>query len=283
MNCRSFRKFAGAFADGELDTQLNAEALEHLYMCPACAQRVVWVQRLKESLVRVLGLEKAPAGLADQIRRSIRPENAPVTQPAHRLRFRFFVPMSMAAALVGAVMIWQWQSGPTVVPIQTGSATVIQTHLGKEAQTQHNRCAMRARNDNHHDPSLGRDPAEITQKLTRDLKLAVMAPDLTEQGFRLLGADRCGMMGRPGAHILYEDQDGRLLSVFSITLGECGGVSFGTPSSDGGFDFSAERLDGLSVVAWTEGCATYVFCSEITQQQLVDAAGAARSAAGDNR
>ena len=68
MNCTSFRKYVGAFADGELDTKLNLDALEHLNMCPDCARRVSHVQELKAALKRVLPVEGAPADLIELLR-----------------------------------------------------------------------------------------------------------------------------------------------------------------------------------------------------------------------
>ena len=58
MNCQSFRKYIGAFADGELEVSQNLEALEHLNMCPSCAARVTNINELKEAINRAYQTER---------------------------------------------------------------------------------------------------------------------------------------------------------------------------------------------------------------------------------
>ena len=71
MNCTQFRKYAGAFADGELDIQINLEALEHLNMCPACTQRVDEIASLRPALERPHSNPRAPRELRDRIRHAL--------------------------------------------------------------------------------------------------------------------------------------------------------------------------------------------------------------------
>ena len=47
MTCKTFRKYLYAFADGELETRENLEALEHLNMCPSCCRKVAVQQALR--------------------------------------------------------------------------------------------------------------------------------------------------------------------------------------------------------------------------------------------
>ena len=116
MNCTQFRKYAGAFADGELDIPLNLEALEHLNMCPACTQRVDEITALRSALERTHSNHLVPKEARDRIRnaldaeiREAKPEEFDPALAANRhvgrLRrtSRWLVPLSMAAVLVGAV------------------------------------------------------------------------------------------------------------------------------------------------------------------------------------
>ena len=50
MGCDRYRKYVGAFADGELEVKDNLDFLEHIKMCPACAARVDEVTTMKGAL-----------------------------------------------------------------------------------------------------------------------------------------------------------------------------------------------------------------------------------------
>jgi len=277
MNCQSFRKYVGAFADGELDTSLNVESLEHLNMCPACAQKVTQVHQLKAALRRTMDTPAAPAALAKKIRTSIRCEATQVTPPPHRqarLIYRLLIPIGVAAGLLATAMIWQWQQQPDRTP-ERGSATVIKARFPAEVRNQHTQCAHYGRK--HHDASLGRDLPGIASKLTGRLKLAVLAPDLGAYGFTLVGADQCGTMGRKGAHVVYEDPNGRILSVFTVAEADCASLTFGEQIRKTDVAYSVDRHGELAVIAWSEGCATYVFCADIPADRLLEVAQDARA------
>jgi anti-sigma factor RsiW len=277
MNCRTFRKFAGAFADGELDTRANAEVLEHLNMCPQCAQRVAEVQQLKATLGGVFQKERVPAGLADRVRTALLVE-AGAAQPRKPvpLRHRLFVPLSMAAAVLAAVAVWQFWGAGEPPP---GSATVIQARFAAETREQHRRCSQLGLK--HHDESLGRDPDGIAAKLTERLRLAVMAPDLEAYGYQLVGADACGILSRTGGHALYRNAEGQWLSVFSVGVADCAGASLGPSPGCGRKEPFRERQDGLSVVAWSEACAAYVLCGQAGLVDLTNIMAGVRRPAGE--
>ncbi len=272
MNCQSFRKYVGAFADGELDTPLNVESLEHLNMCPACAQKVERVHQLKTSLRRTMETEVAPAELADKIKNAIRCE-ALTPAPGHHHRgpliYRLLVPAGIAAALLVTAMIWQWQQAPGTTPV-TGITSAIRTRFPAEVRNQHTQCAHHGYK--HHDASLGRDLLGIASKLTNRLKLTVLAPDLSASGFSLVGADQCGVMDRNGAHVLYTNQSGQILSVFSVAVADCRSMIFGEQTKLENIDYSVDQQDKLAVVSWSEGCAAYVFCADIAADSLLELA-----------
>ena len=116
MNCREFRKYVGAFADGELDTQTSASVLEHLNMCPHCAQQVDEVQRMKDAVGRVLGVEDASPELAQRIRAAIQSPEAALQPPSRKLVYRLITVAGMAAAVALAVLVWPSQGPQPVEP-----------------------------------------------------------------------------------------------------------------------------------------------------------------------
>ncbi|MCP4247417.1 MAG: hypothetical protein GY778_10255 [bacterium] len=288
MNCRSFRKFVGAFTDGELDTQANAEALEHLNMCPDCAARVGGVQHMKQALARMFASETAPAGLTDRIQQLLHDAGStastsipvsppqPVSTGRHRSwRHRILVPLSMAAAVVTAVGAWQFFDSSEPMP---GSTTTIRGRFASATRKLHNHCA--GFGPKHHDPSLGRDPGKIAETLSDRLDVPVIVPDLSRHGYEMLGADRCGIERRRGGHALYRRQrDGRMLSVFTVVVDDCGGIPFGTVTRKDKHDFLVDPGETLSAAGWVDGCVAYVLCGEADVDGLLDIAADLRGPA----
>ncbi len=276
MNCPSFHKYIVALADVQREIQDNGEALEHLNRCPSCARRVADITALKAALVRVHGETRAPQHLYDRVVSSLeKTEVHSVQIPAdslpgpvaaglpHRLR----VPVAIAAALLLAVSGFWYQADSRG---NHGTITVVTGEALADAREQHRMCVSH-RGADHHDASLPRDLAAIARRLSDDLHMAVIAPDLEADGFALVGADRCGLPGLRGAHVLYRSESGnQALSVFSVSRI----TTLGSAESDAGVDHeyyvSAEEPgEPLSVVAWHDGPQSYVVCGELSRNALL--------------
>ncbi len=280
MSCECFRKYIDAFADGELDVQKNLEVLEHLNMCPGCAGRVTDVTALKAALKRTYSSVQAPRTLRDRVRSLLdaRAELPKITQRLDRSggrasqRSRLAVPLAMAASLIVAVLLWQhWP--------QTGSPaalTVVAEHIVADVRQQHRLCTGDGGLD-HHDEALPRDPVKIAEVLRRDLGLAVFVPDWTARGFKLVGADRCGVMGRKGSHILYRSvSSGVMLSAFTVGRLVALNPTSDGQTVDGGCFVSSD--DSPAVVAWHDGPQTHILCAELPDAALLDLVGTTRTA-----
>lgn len=282
MDCKACRKYIGAFADGELEIQQNLEALEHLNMCPRCAARVEEIAGLRATLVRIYGRMHAPQALRERLQRSL--ETQPATPPRTgqvpsltRPRRRLTVPLGVAAGLVLVASLWP---GLTRTHPRPGTVTVVAGRAVADIREQHRQCT-RSGGAGHHAADLPREVGPIAERLSEEFKLVVIAPDLSGRGFELVGADRCGIQGRRGAHVLYRSRaDATLmLSVFTVpriaTLGSGGG------------DLAEEAYlvstdEPLGVVAWHAGRQTYALCGALSEARLLDLAGGSRTAnAGD--
>lgn len=280
MDCIGFDKYVIAVADGVPEIRQNREALEHLSRCSRCARRVADITSLKAALARVYSDAKAPEHLKKRIvslleteRRSAgydpEPRRAGV---ATGLRSKFMAPVAIAAALLVAVLLYRyWPHNESY----RGTITVVTGRAVADAREQHRWCVAN-RGPNHHDASLKRDLNEIARRLSRDLQLTVFAPDLSQHGFVLVGADRCGMLGRRGAHVLYRSKSAEAsLSVFTV------GLMAALGSGDGGAPVKRERNRDYfvsageadkspSVVAWHDGRQTYVVCGDLAASALLD-------------
>jgi anti-sigma factor RsiW len=95
-----------AYYDGELPPDERAEVEEHLHRCAACSEELA---RLRE-LSRILGtapVPAAPQGLADRLRRGLRP-----TRELEIIRICRVASMA-AAALLAVCVVSLWSSEPT--------------------------------------------------------------------------------------------------------------------------------------------------------------------------
>ena len=275
MDCKQFYKYAGAFADGELDVQLNVEALEHLRMCPRCAGRVAEVTNLKAALKRSVVHESAPphlrqrvmAALDDEVGVQGRKQGGPALAP---WRSRLVVVTGVAASLVLASVAWRMfdhREQPT------DSLTVVSGRVVADVREQHRLCVSR-RGLNHHDPRLPRDLKEIASRLSAELGLAVKSPDLSRYGFELVGADRCGIRGQRGAHVLYRRtlRPPVMLSVFTLPRL----ANYQPGDGDGTEEDATYYVTGGDLprlVAWHDGAQTYTVCAELPEADLLALAG----------
>ena len=273
MDCKQFKKYIGAFADGELGVEQNLAALDHLNMCPTCAARVTEVTTLKKTLKRAYGGATAPRYLVEKIVGS-NPVGDEVSTPKPTRQtkplVRVFAPLAVAASLLLVVGLWQpWKISPSPI------LTALPAQLVADVREQHRMCVQN-RGANHFAPDLPREPRAIVAALRRDLNLTVAVPELSDKGFTLIGVDRCGLPGRPGAHALYRstEHNGEL-SLFTIARGATLASDYVGSAADRGMIVSSDQ--SLLVVAWHHRRQTYLACAEMSEGTLRDLAEGIRT------
>lgn len=280
MNCQDAKRFLGAFADGELETETNLAILEHVNMCPSCATRVADVQSLKMSLQRIDTQQRVPAGLEERVRASIPTSGtdssgpiqaaSPVSRAGTGWIYRLLAPASIAAAILVAVFIWRWPAGDLQPDPGTVTAPGVSFRLVSDVRQQHVDCTRLG--PKHHRESLGWNLPAIATELSRELSLDVAAVDLSRFGYRFHSADTCGVMGRRGAHVVYQPQEGGpLLSVFSIE--HVAGLE-STQTDDG---YAVDVREGYTFITWHAGGTTYVLCGSLLPEALRPLADAIRA------
>lgn len=289
MSCEQYQSKIEAYADGELDQHEYDQAAKHFDSCPDCQARIAQIMQMKKTLLQVLNKTKAPIALRDRIISALDSAQPAVTSlddhhdsavdipsissdqhkmtpvsAQHDRRGRWFMPAAMAASIMIILAIWPMDD-PTKdnprsfsqIPAQTVSAVL----------DQHYTCA-REEGVNHHDDTLTRSLATISQKLSQKLGLSIIAPDFSSRGFELVGANRCGISGHPGSHVLYHsDQDSVLLSVFSLSrLGE---LKMNDVSDLPGRHYFIANTDHLNVIAWHQGQESHILCADISRDDLI--------------
>lgn len=287
MNCTQFRKYVYAFADGELDVKQNLEALEHLNMCQVCVKRVSEVQNLKSAMKRVLPSQGASDALRDRILVAIEAapgdEGAVLNGPAGQdhstspsvVRSRWVMPLAVAAGVVFCFTLWQSFSGRDIEP---GTITVVRAQAVKDVRDQHIHCVSLV-GLRHHDESLSRDLPTVAARLSDRLNMRVLVPDLSSLGFEFVGADRCGIRGRYGAHVLYRSPSrGVMCSLFTVDAMSEFDATGGRRV--GGREYFLGKSQNVRVAAWQEGTQTYILSvgDALSEDQLLSLVDNARTA-----
>lgn len=264
MNCKEARKLLYAFADGQLGVKDNCEVLDHLKMCACCGQVVDEHQTLRAAVGRSINTVSVPASLRGQVAAAL-----PIAASSGRRRITGLRPYALAASLLLVAGVFLWRSvwspgGPadrTVVvePGNSAATMIVQVH---------NDCCLHSA---HHQSS------ELPAALKTvgpaicdyyDHKIAALAPDLSQYGYRFESANFCGVQDKPGTeggHILYVSESSpRRMSFFSVPRWDCVDKcrKYGVPSEDGSRKYEVDQEGGakLCIVAWHYDTTTYICC-----------------------
>ena len=108
MDCRNIEPDLSALIDGELPGERQAEVIEHVDSCPACARRVAELQRLAAGIGALPRLAPPPQFLAG-VRRKLRP--VPRWETALFRPVWLKVPLEALAAV--AIVFWLIRPRPS--------------------------------------------------------------------------------------------------------------------------------------------------------------------------
>ncbi|MCC7294017.1 MAG: hypothetical protein IT449_18300 [Phycisphaerales bacterium] len=296
-----FRKFAGAFADGELDTVRNLDALDHLKMCAQCTRGVDGIHALKRALASTSRHEEAPPAVRQRVLRTLGLSDVPAeatpaesdptappgrriaaaqgaksaappvrqpASPARRLRA-----LGIAAALLLAVAAWRyWPLRPSPMP---GAGSFVAGRQVADLRALH--LAGAAEPSKHVDLALPRSPVEAGRALGDKLGLAVLVPNLATHGFEFVGAETCEVRGTPAAHALYRaSATGDVLSIFTLQRGcDLRPSDFVRVGNRTYYVCNSDAENRLSVVAWSQGEQTYLWCARWCINSMIQMADCA--------
>jgi len=270
----SFRKFAGAFADGELDVRQNLEALEHINMCPACAGRVEETTRLRSAVQRQFSNESAPSRMHREVRGVLQREGGmgvldddaldfapdeefalPVTGRRYRRRGSLILAGLIAAFLVVAAL-WPGAGSP-----RTAAAQFV------DAVRDHHLDCRLWRGGDFLDMGVVRK-LETETRAALGFKLAI--PDLKYFRYRLRSACQCALNGVPGVHLTYViPESGERVSVFTTPPQPELAAATNANLTKRRYYVSPHN-ESPAVVAWHEEKRSIITCAGIAPLALVD-------------
>jgi anti-sigma factor (TIGR02949 family) len=237
MTCDDALVLVHALADGELDAG-HARAVEtHLASCRRCATELAGAHEIKRVLAATNLRFAAPASLRSRIEGAI-PKARPVASRRTLLKgFALGSAMSaLAASGIGVVVLREARESRVM-----GDA--ISAHL-------------RSLQGEHLTDVLSSNQHTVKPWFNGKLDLAPPVPDLTTQGFTLIGGRLDFLDGKPVAALVYR----RRAHVINVFVGQGLGAA---PASR-----ELQVMQGFNLLRWRDGELSVIAVSDLNREEL---------------
>jgi anti-sigma factor RsiW len=238
MNCPETQSMMHGYLDGELQAPIALQYEEHMRQCPVCSKMLAEQKELQRAMKSHDLYHMAPVSLHERLRKSLR-------QPSGR---RVYWPwVAMAASLLICVGIGFVLAQLVVAPSQQErlTAEVVSSHV-RSLQVDKSRLVDRRSTDRH----------EVKPWFTDKLDFSPPVPDLSKQGFELLGGRMDYLDGRPVAALVYK----RRQHVINVFL---------WPDA-GNYDTQPRRetRQGFQLISWSNAGMNFWVVSDLNALEL---------------
>lgn len=193
MNCAEFK--AWLLDEGDRDQNSDQDAKLHRLSCEQCQKLYALDQIMEKLLVESFVEVEPPADLFEKLKRNRRYADHDKAGPA--LRWKILAP-ALAIAVIIAVVFINPFSGQ-IRNIAEIRSLAVANHLNNNMKM-----AFKAG-----------QISDISAWFAERIGYPVAVPDMTAQGFKLLGGRQCSLGKKKAAYLIYE-KDGRKCSLFII-------------------------------------------------------------------
>jgi anti-sigma factor RsiW len=242
LRCDEIADLLHAFGDGELDLVRSLEVERHLQECPACAAALRGQQALRESLADPAFFHRAPAGLRGRVVARLRSAAKP---PAARHAFPWRGAVAAAASVallaLGAWGLLRLRSGPSAEDL-----------VARQVYASH----MRSLLEDHLLDVKSSDRHRVKPWFAGRVDFSPPVPDLSGEGFKLLGGRLDYLDNRKAAAVVYQ----RRKHVINLFIRPAAGRSSQAPQ--------ALTVQGYQVLHWSDGDLTYWAVSDLNEEEL---------------
>lgn len=241
MTCDETRPLLHALIDGELDAGRQPDVEAHAAGCPGCAAELTQLRAMRQAMAGANLRFTAPASLRERIEASM--PAAPIVRKAAPSRrsllqgFAWGTALSAIAATGAVVMVMRSDRDERLL------GDVVSAHL-RSLQAEHL-------------TDVGSADRQ-TVKPWFNGKLAVLppVPDLTAQGFTLLGGRLDTIGGKPVAAVVYR----RRQHVINLFV-----AASATPGHQAA---QAEVVQGFSTQRWNDQGLRFIAISDLGEDEL---------------
>lgn len=219
------RNCLAAFADGELDLDQTLRVLQRMAMDPQATRRAVHQQQLRQAVGKAMAQPTAPDALKQRIGEMMAttPTEQTPLGPVARIgatrqaasTMRRWSPLAMAAMLfIAALVTVNFGFGD----IRADAVTLEPTRLAA-FDRRHNACTKNPATL-YHGEAYPTDVRSLPEVAMKFIGVTPCKLDLTDTGYRYIGAGECNAPGGKAVHLLYEStdpaHDGKRLSLWIV-------------------------------------------------------------------
>jgi anti-sigma factor RsiW len=257
MDCQAADEALDAILDAEAPLETRRQVLAHLEACAACREEFAFRQLLQRTIRHGSDATEVPPGLWERIGAGLdEVDRGPGVRQQRQQRRAFLAGTAAVVAVLIGVVLGQWLLRPSVSPFMAESVDNYIRYLLSNAPYD-----LQTRDADH-----------IRWWFQGRLDFAFEPPDLSGEGFQLLGTRLGYFLDRLVAEMGYQ-RNGHRLSLF-VTKGKGIEALTGERVSLGGKEFFITTSKGYTVVAWRDEPANMV-CSivaDLSQDQLLQVA-----------
>ncbi len=240
MNCKDAEVLLSGLIDSELAAEDRRAIEEHLSICDACRQALNDVRAADALLKEHFPREQPSHYLREKVLERARLAKLELLLEKRPSGWRAVV----AAALLAAVVLGVWRWPRPAADDMTRAAIL-----------------------NHINSLSGRLPAEIQNSHPRKvaawfsgkLPFRIDVPDISPEGYHLVGGRLCQLKGRDVAYIVYKRGD----EVVSLFVADFSGIK-----APAGHEAMLASLKGYNAACCRKGDIGYIFVSGVDRGRL---------------
>lgn len=240
MKCQDCEALLHPYLDGELDAARRATVDEHLKDCRACRESLQQLQALR----RALQLPELRYGASETLRHRLLAELKKADARERRPAWPAWS-AAIAAGVLAVALFWNF------APHGGAPAPDVDDAMVDSAVDQQ----QDALKDQHLTDIASADAKAVQSWFSGKLAYTPPVPDLSAQGYALVGGRLDTVKGQPAAALTYKHGDD------VVTVFVCA-------AQHGDKDLDTDSDDGFQVVYWTKGSLSFWVVSKLDLDHL---------------
>lgn len=242
MNCQELEALLNPYLDGELDPAQRRDVEQHLPGCPGCTRGLANLRALHTAMQSPELRFKASDTLKQRLKNKLQEADARANRPQW--------PRWAAAAAVAVLVVGL---GWNILP-HGGTGAESDDDAMVDAAVDQQQAAVKSA---HLTDLASSDPKAVQTWFSGKLAYAPPVPDLSAQGYTLVGARLDKVKDQPAAALTYRHGDD------VVTMFVC------AADKPGDKDLDTDSDDGYQIVYWTKGSLSFWVVSKLDAAQLM--------------
>jgi len=242
LKCQDCEELLHPYLDGELDAARRSAVDEHLRGCADCRRDLDQFQALR----RALQSPELRYPASDMLRQRIKTQLAKADARERRPAWPAWG-AAIAAGVLAVALFWNFMPhGGGDAPLADVDDAMVDSAVDQQQD---------ALKDQHLTDIASADAKTVQSWFSGKLAYTPPVPDLSSQGFTLVGGRMDRVKGEPAAALTYKHGDD-LVTVFVC------------PALHGNKELDTDSDDGYQVVYWTQGPFSFWVVSKLDMDHL---------------